>query len=361
MSSRRLAPPRCRRPPAPASRARSSAFQSLADTISTLSGSISKLQTQVDQQVSSSIGTINTAIKQIYTLNSRSRRRPRRRHRLGPARSARSGIQKLSQHDRRAHRRGANGQLVVSTQDGVQLVGDTYAQLSYAGGASNGTYGPIMLDNVNPATGQTFGQSTALDPHLGSGKLKGLIDMRDGALSDLQAGTGSLRAPDRQQPSTRSTMPTRPFRRRRHWTGATPACCRADALALPARPPSPSPMPPAIWSAASMSISRPARCRSMAARPPVSGHSRRIRDRPQHRARRAMARPASLPASSRSAASGTNGIVVAGRSGHAGSRAAARASRNSSVSTICSGPRPRRSWRPGCPPAMRAALLPAAR
>ncbi len=94
------------------------------------------------------------------------------------------------------------------------------------GGASNGTYGSITLANVNPATGQTFGQPMALDPHLGSGKLKGLIDMRDGALADLQGRTGPLRAPDRQQPSTPITMPTRPFRRRPPWPAATPACCR---------------------------------------------------------------------------------------------------------------------------------------
>ena len=39
------------------------------------------------------------------------------------------------------------------TQDGISLVGDTYAQLSYSGGTTNGNYGPIMLQTINPATG----------------------------------------------------------------------------------------------------------------------------------------------------------------------------------------------------------------
>lgn len=168
-------------------------FQSLADTVTNLSGSLSKLQTTVDQQVTSSIGSVNTMIKQIYDLNSQ----------ISTANAAGDGasglldrrdqvLQQLSQQIGLRTSDGPNGQLVVSTQDGVQLVGDTYTQLSYAGGASNGTYGSIMLDNVNPATGQTFGQPMALDPHLGSGKLKGLIDMRDGSLAQLQQELGNF-------------------------------------------------------------------------------------------------------------------------------------------------------------------------
>ena len=181
-------------PTAPSSQqAALTGFQNLANTISTLSSSLSDLQNKVDQQVSSSIGTVNTLIKQIYTLNTQVQ--------IATASGDdASGV--LDQRDRALNQLssliglrtsdGPNGQLVVSTGDGVVLVGDTYAQLSYGGGASNGTYGAISFLNVNPQTGQTFGQSMALDPHLGSGQLKGLIDMRDGALSDLQAELGAF-------------------------------------------------------------------------------------------------------------------------------------------------------------------------
>ena len=170
-----------------------SGFQNLADTISTLSTSITDLQTKADQQVASSIGTVNTLIKQIYALNTQVQT-------ATASGDDASGV--LDQRDRALNQLsnliglrtsdGTNGQLVVSTADGVVLVGDTYAQLSYSAGAINGTYGSIALDNINPATGQAAGQSTALDPHLGSGQLKGLIDMRDGALSDLQAELGAF-------------------------------------------------------------------------------------------------------------------------------------------------------------------------
>ena len=44
-------------------------FQNLASTISNLSSSISGLRDQVDQQVASSVSSINSLIKQIYDLN----------------------------------------------------------------------------------------------------------------------------------------------------------------------------------------------------------------------------------------------------------------------------------------------------
>lgn len=168
-------------------------FQSLADTISTLSTSISGLQTKVDQQVSSQISTVNTLIKQIYSFNSQIQAATASGDSASGVLDQRDqALNQLSQLIGLRTSSGSNGQVVVSTEDGVVLVGDTYAQLSYAGGASNGTYGSISLDNVNPATGQTIGQSMALDPHLGSGTLKGLVDMRDGALSDLQAELGAF-------------------------------------------------------------------------------------------------------------------------------------------------------------------------
>ncbi len=168
-------------------------FQSLADTISNLSGSLSNLQNSVDQQVTSSIGSVNTLIKQIHDLNSQiSTANAGGDTSTGLLDQRDQALQQLSQQIGLRTADGPNGQLIVSTQDGVQLVGDTYAQLSYSGGNSNGTFSSIMLDNINPATGQSVGQAMTLDPHLGSGKLKGLIDMRDGPLSQLQQELGNF-------------------------------------------------------------------------------------------------------------------------------------------------------------------------
>ena len=170
-----------------------SAFQSLATTISTLSNAIGGLQQRVDQQVTSSIGTVNTLTKQIYSLNQQIQT-------ANATGDTSTGL--LDQRDLALAQLskligvrtsdGSNGQLVVSTADGVDLVSDTYAQLSYSGGSTNGTYSSIQISNVNGATGQAIGQPMTLDPHLGSGQLKGLIDMRDGALSDIQQELGTF-------------------------------------------------------------------------------------------------------------------------------------------------------------------------
>ena len=169
------------------------AFQDLASSISDLSTSLSSLQQQVDQQVTSSIGSVNSLIKQVYDLNQQI-------NTANAAGDTASGlldqrdlaVQNLSQLIGVRTSVKDNGEVTVMTQDGVNLVGDTYARLTYAGGSTNGSYGSIAIDNVNPLTGQAIGASQAFDAHLGSGKIKGLVDMRDGALSDLQQELGAF-------------------------------------------------------------------------------------------------------------------------------------------------------------------------
>ncbi len=86
----------------------------------------------------------------------------------------------------------ADGSVNVATSDGVNLVSNTYATLSYSGGAQNGSYGNIQIQDTNPQSGQLIGQATALDPHLSAGSLKGLIDMRDQTLGGLAQSLGNL-------------------------------------------------------------------------------------------------------------------------------------------------------------------------
>ncbi len=169
------------------------AFQNLASSVSSLSSSISGLQTQVDQQVSASVPTVNGLIQQIYTLNQQITTAVASGDQSSGLLDQRDqAVQSLSQYMDVKTTTNPSGQMVLMTSDGVNLVGDTYAQLSYTGGSTNGSYGTIQLTNVNPRTGAAIGTSTALDPHLSSGSLKGLIDTRDGALGDLQQELGQF-------------------------------------------------------------------------------------------------------------------------------------------------------------------------
>ena len=170
-----------------------SAFQNLASSISSLSTQITGLQSQVDQQVNSSIGTVNSLIQQIYTLNQQiaSSSDPTDQS-SGLLDQRDQAVQSLSAYIGVKTSTNANGEMSVTTADGTSLVGDTYAQLSYTGGSSDGSYGSITSQMIDPQSGQPIGTAQALDPHLGSGSLEGLVDMRDGALSDLQQELGSF-------------------------------------------------------------------------------------------------------------------------------------------------------------------------
>ena len=170
------------------------ALNNFASSVSNLSSSISGVQQQADQQVVTDVGSANNLIQQIYAMNQQIQTAVAsgntdsslldQRDQLVQTLSGLIGVSTTQQ---------ADGALLVSTSDGVNLVGSsTYAQLSYAGGSSNGNYGPIMLQSFNPATNQNVGPSQSLNPDLGSGEIAGLIQMRDGTLSDLQQELGNF-------------------------------------------------------------------------------------------------------------------------------------------------------------------------
>jgi len=105
----------------------------------------------------------------------------------------------------------ADGSDNVATTDGVNLVSNTYATLSYTGGAQNGTYGNIQIQDTNPQSGQQIGTARALDPDINGGSLGGLITMRDQTLGGMAQALGNF-AQNVEQPSMPSPMPMPPFR-----------------------------------------------------------------------------------------------------------------------------------------------------
>src|ERR1700744_1155151 len=169
-----------------------SALQNLASTISTTSNNLSSLQAQVDQQVSSSISTVNSTIQSIYSLNQQIQTATLAGDDASGLLDQRDeAVQNLSSLIGVKTSTNANGQMTVMTQDGTTLVGDTYAQLSYAGGGTDGNYSQIMMANMT-GSGQQIGQSQELDSHLGFGSIAGLVDMRDNQLPSLQTELGNF-------------------------------------------------------------------------------------------------------------------------------------------------------------------------
>jgi flagellar hook-associated protein 1 FlgK len=169
------------------------ALGNLAASFSNVFGTITALQSQIDQQVSGSISSTNALIRQVYDLNQQIRTATAAGDKASGLLDQRDvALQSLSQTLGIRATPQADGSVAVSTQDGLNLVSNTYAVLSYSGSAGNGSYGNIAIQDVNPQTGQTIGAPQALDPHLGGGSLKGMIDMRDNVLGGLAETLGAL-------------------------------------------------------------------------------------------------------------------------------------------------------------------------
>ena len=169
------------------------ALSSLAANFSSVSGNITALQNQIDQQAVNSISSTNTLIKQVYDLNTQIKTAQATGGDGSAMLDQRDvALNKLAQTIGVKISTAADGSVSVSTTDGINLVSNTYAKLSYSGGALNGAYGNITIQDVNPANGQMIGTPTPLDPHLSGGSLKGLIDMRDQVLGGLSQTLGNL-------------------------------------------------------------------------------------------------------------------------------------------------------------------------
>jgi len=183
-----------------------SSMNALASSVSQMSSALTGLGSQIDSQISTAVTSTSSLIKQIYGLNSLIKTAVAQGNTdttyLDQRDSAISALAK--QIDVRTVPQ-SDGTVLVSTQDGLNLVGDTYAQLSYTS-SQNGIYSPITVTDIDPRTGQPIGyvpgpngapagqpsNVQTLDSHLTGGAIKGLIDMRDGTLADLQNELGSF-------------------------------------------------------------------------------------------------------------------------------------------------------------------------
>jgi flagellar hook-associated protein 1 len=169
------------------------ALNGVASDISNVSNTISSLQSQVDSQVVSSISSTNSLIQQIYALNQQIKTASAAGDTSSALLDQRDvALNSLSKVMGIRVNQQSDGGVNVMTSDGIDLVSNTYAVLSYSGGTQNGTYGNIQIQDTNPQSGQTVGPAIALDPHLSGGSLKGMIDMRDQTLGGLAQSLGNF-------------------------------------------------------------------------------------------------------------------------------------------------------------------------
>lgn len=167
-------------------------MKSFAQQLSNLSSSLDTLANQTDQQLSDSVTQANTLIKQIYNYNQLIKTASVHGTDDTVYTDQRdAALNSLSQMMDIRISPQSDGSMQVSTGDGLNLVSDSYASLSYTPGA-NGVYGTIQAQDTNGNTGKPIGSAQSLDSHLSSGSMRGLIDMRDTTIAGLKCELGSL-------------------------------------------------------------------------------------------------------------------------------------------------------------------------
>ena len=167
-------------------------FDSLAQEISGLAGSISDARTGADQQIGAAVSQANTLIQKISELNPQIQHAMvtgdtgtgllDQRDALVSQLSSLIGIRTMTQPD---------GRLFISTADGIQLVSDNYAVLNFQP-SSGPSFKPITVQTMGTLSGQPVGSPQNLDSHVSNGELRGLLDMRDGTLASIGEELGSL-------------------------------------------------------------------------------------------------------------------------------------------------------------------------
>jgi flagellar hook-associated protein 1 FlgK len=167
-------------------------FQTMAQSVSGLADSVSSLRANADQQVTTAVDQANSLIKQIFDIN------PLVQHAVVTGDTA-SGL--LDQRDQLVTQLSqimgirtnvqSDGRMFLATSDGVQLVSDSYAQLSHSP-STGPSFSPVMLQMMSGATGQSVGSPITFDPHATSGQLNGLLNVRDNTLVGIGEEVGAL-------------------------------------------------------------------------------------------------------------------------------------------------------------------------
>jgi flagellar hook-associated protein 1 FlgK len=167
-------------------------FQNVAQSVSDLSFSINALRQSADRQLGVVTDTANDLIKRLWDINNEIE------HALMGGDTA-TGL--LDQRDQMVNELSkligirtnlqSDGRLFIATENGLSLVSDVYTRMKMTP-SSGPSFHPLTIQSVNTGTGQVIGTPQVVDPHSGSGEIRGLLDMRDIHLAQLGEELGSF-------------------------------------------------------------------------------------------------------------------------------------------------------------------------
>jgi flagellar hook-associated protein 1 len=163
--------------------------QAFLSRLGQLGSDVQSARADADRRIGDQVSRVNTLLVDISRLNS-----DIQRGRGGDGADASGAKQRQSTlidelatlMDVRLNERG-DGTTEVRTSDGVILAGYDHASLSFApSSAGASTFNRIMIQYGSDGALREF------EPNLQSGAIRGLLDVRDGDLSDIAQGIGEL-------------------------------------------------------------------------------------------------------------------------------------------------------------------------
>jgi len=172
--------------------------QSLLDHMGLFQTEIQNLRSESSQQISENVDAINAQLQRISDLNTLLvRQRALGQDSGGVEGQLNQALADLSDRIDIKVDRQVSGALFVSTGNGYPLVDTTLSQLAYdAPGIveANTIFPPITISRVDSDTLESISSVVDLTPNIQSGRLAGLMEMRDDQLPGLSVTLGELSA-----------------------------------------------------------------------------------------------------------------------------------------------------------------------
>ena len=161
-----------------------------------IAGSIQRIRADADQDIFSRVGIANDLLKNIQALNTS----------IVASKALNGDANALIDQRQKALDTLAefmdirisiqpDGQAFVASTDGIFMVSTGYSELRYSASAvvnPDTIFPRITLHSVDPYTGVVSPNGTALETHIASGEIRGLIEMRDITLPQIAEELGEL-------------------------------------------------------------------------------------------------------------------------------------------------------------------------
>jgi len=176
-----------------------SALQAYTEEVARIADELQSLRGAASLRMEDAVREANEAIKQVFDLNQKIRRERGQGGDTGGLENQRqAALESLSEIIDIRTIRNADGTVDLLTGSGARLVGPTsFFELDYTGPGLVGAetdFPPVTLQQIDPQTGEPKADARPINGDIRSGKLRGLIDMRDRQLVDMSVALGELAA-----------------------------------------------------------------------------------------------------------------------------------------------------------------------